>query len=81
MFERDHLSSFTVKIKALDGLNMWSSSKKTYVLNRSCTDLLNSPPKDEEYPFSFSIPVTYFNFLDSDKGEKFYSVLCVTFTF
>jgi len=33
-------------------------------------DLFTSPCKEKENPFCFSIPVTYFNFLDSDQGEK-----------
>jgi len=70
-FERDQFNYFLIKIKPLRGLNMWSpGSKKTYVLNRSCMDLFTSPCKEKENPFCFSIPVTYFNFLDSDQGEK-----------
>lgn len=60
---------------------MWPlSSKKTYVLNRSCMDLFSSPSKDQENPFCFSIPVTYFNFLDNEKGEKFYSSRIFTYS-
>ena len=81
MFKCDHINSFILKnIKSLSGINMWPSSKKTYVLNRSCmelyrnpSDLYRTPSKRKENPFCFSIPVTYFSFLDSEKGKKFSS--------
>lgn len=79
--DNNFLSDVSTSRFQLSDRNMWlRSSKKTYVLNRSCMDLFSSPSKDQENPFCFSIPVTYFNFLDNEKGEKFYSSLIFTYS-
>lgn len=79
--DKNFLSDVSTSRFQLSDWNMWlRSSKKTYVLNRSCMDLFSSPSKDQENPFCFSIPVTYFNFLDNEKGEKFYSSLIFTYS-
>jgi hypothetical protein len=71
---QDYIDYFIFKTKQFGISNMWCGSKKSYVLNQSCTELSQSPSKERKgsNPFCFSIPLSYFNLLENDfKGEEF----------
>ena len=69
----DFFNDLIAKIKAsrsLDVAEMWSGSRKTYILNHSCMEF-SSENELLENPFCFSIPLCYFNFLNDGTGEMF----------
>lgn len=75
---QDYIDYFILKTKQLGISNMWCGSKKSYVLNQSCTELSQFSDKERRgsNPFCFSIPLSYFNLLENDfKGEEWYCFL------
>ena len=75
LFNQDFIDFFILKTKQLGIFSkMWCGSKKSYVLNRSCTELSQSEKERRgSNPFCFSIPLSYFNLLENDfKGEEFH---------